>query len=159
MIFWGRFSEVKNLFRPFHKKWIVYENDEIFKNFMIFDMSKHQVFPRKYLTFLRVTTTFWEWPALFRPKSWNSAHFGVLEPQSALLGPKWDLGAPGAKLVINVRFWELFWRPRGGKADFGGRKQKKCNFPWNPAEYRFLEQKVRKSQNGRKPPNALPILL
>ena len=35
------------------KKWKFYENHEIFMKIMIFDMSKHQVFPRNYLTFFK----------------------------------------------------------------------------------------------------------
>ena len=151
--------KVKGFFALSTKKWKFHEHHVIFKNFMIFDMSKHQVFPRKYLTFLRVTTPFWEWPALFRPKSWNSAHFCVLEPQSALLGPKWDLGAPGAKPFINATFWELFRRPRGGKTDFGGQKPKSCKISWKCAENSILGQKVRKLQNRGQAPKTLPFLL
>ena len=60
-----------------------------------------------------------------------------MEPKSALLGPKWDLGAPGAKLVINVRFWELFWRPRGGTADFGAENRKNAIFLGIPQKIDF----------------------
>ena len=101
-----------------------YENHENFMKFMIFDMSKHQVFLRKYLILFKVSHQLSRCPLLFVPKSCFSAHFGVLGPKSALLGPKWDLGAPGAKLLIKVRFWELFWGPRSGKTDFWPKKAK-----------------------------------
>ena len=44
-------KKVKNLLHAFHEKRKFYENDEIFKNFKILDMSEPLVFPRKYLTF------------------------------------------------------------------------------------------------------------
>ena len=47
-----------------------------------------------------------------------------------LLAPKGDFRAPGAKPFINVRFWELFWRPGTGEVHF---LPKKCGIP---AEYR-----------------------
>ena len=122
-------------------------------------MSKHQVFPRKYLILFKVSHQLSRYPLLFVPKSCIYAHFGVLEPKSALLGPKWDFGAPGAKPFINTTFWKLFWRPWGGKTDFGGQKPENCKTSWNSAENSFLEQKVPKWQNGGKPPKTLPFLL
>ena len=143
----------------FMKKSKSYENHEISKNFMISDMSKHEVFPRKYLTLLRYPALFWGILPIFCSKSCIYAHFGVLEPKSALLGPKWDFGAPGAKPFINTTFWELFWRPWGGKTDFGGQKPKSCKISWKCAENSILGQKVRKLQNRGKPPKTLPFLL
>ena len=84
------FSEkVKNFSALLMKKWKFHENHEIFKNFMIFDMSKHQVFPRKYLTKIKV-------PVLFRR---SSCHFSKI----------WGISA-------FFRFWSpkvLFWAQNG----------------------------------------------
>ena len=74
------------------KKWKFHENDEIFKNLMIFDMSKHQVFPRKYLTKIKV-------PVLFRRSSW---HFSKI----------W-------RILAIFRFWSQkvsFWAQNGTSA-------------------------------------------
>ena len=52
-----------------------------------------------------------------------------------------DLGAPGAKPFISTTFWELFWRPRGGKTDFGGQKPKIAKFLRIPQKIQFWSKK------------------
>ena len=54
----------------------------------------------------------------FPQKGRNSSLFSISGPKSALLGPRMDFWAPGAKPFITVRFWEVFWRPRTGKGHF-----------------------------------------
>ena len=44
--------------------------------------------------------------------------FSMPEPKSALLGPECDFRVPCVKPFINVRFWEVFWRPKTGKVHF-----------------------------------------
>ena len=59
-------KKVKNLSALSMEKWKFHEDDGNSIEIMIFDMSKHQVFLRKYLTKSKV-------PVLFRRSSWHSS--------------------------------------------------------------------------------------
>ena len=71
----------------------------------------------------------------------NFSPFQVLEAKSALLGRKWDLGAPGAKLVMNVRFWELFGGPEAEKLILGAENRKNAIFLDIPQKIDFWSEK------------------
>ena len=51
-------------------------------------------------------------------KGRNFSIFSISGPRNAFLGPRIDFCGPGAKPFINIRFWEVFWRPRTGKGHF-----------------------------------------
>ena len=92
------------------EKWKFHGNHEIFKNFMIFDMSESLVFPRKYLRFHK------QHAPLGGPGP-QKCVFGCNTALFRFLGPR---RVPLAKPFINVTFWGRFWRPRG---DFSPRNK------------------------------------
>ena len=112
---------------------------------MISDMSKHQVFPREYLVFFKVARPLGGPSAQKCVFGCNTAPFAILAPQNALLGPKCGPGAPRSKPYINTTFWGGFWRPKGGKTDFGAKMGKKSAQNENSGQKVVLGRKSEKS--------------
>ena len=95
----------------------------------------------------------------FYQKERNSSIFSIPEPESALLGPECDFRVPCVKPFINVRFWEVFWRPGTGKEHF---LRKKCEIPPRnriSSKKRFWARKCPFSRKGGKSHETLPFLL
>ena len=57
---------------------------------------------------------------------------------------KTDIGGPCPKPFINITFWELFRRPRGGKTDFGRQKPEYHKISGNFAEKPNFGAKIAK---------------
>ncbi len=95
----------------------------------------------------------------FYQKGRNSTIFSIPGPKSALFGPESVLREPGSKGFINIRFWEVFWRPGTGKVHFLPKKSEIAPQNRKFAKKRFWAQKVQLSRKGGKPPKTLHFLL
>ena len=114
-------------------------------------MKFHHLTPLKYLAqtnglmvLFQSARTHFKVPAPLYQKVRNSSPFSVAGPISALFGLESVLREPGSKHLINVRFWEDFWRPgtakvhslpknwklrpKTGNPRESGFGRKKCNF-------------------------------
>ena len=94
---------------------------------MISDVSKHQVFPRKYLTKIKV-------PVLFRRSSCHFTKYGEFQPfsgfgaQKCSFGPKMGLGRPRRKTSDKRKVLGAFLEAPRRKSWFWGPKTEKMQF-------------------------------
>ena len=76
-----------------------------------FSLSQTLAQTNGFLVLFSSSTVYFQVACPFQRKERNFLIFSVSEPRSALFGPRIDFWAPRAKPLINVRFWEVFWRP------------------------------------------------